>query len=296
MHIKESFYSRKWVAYWLILPSLVVIFCTLFYPIVNTVFLSLYKMDLKKPGVTPFIGFENYLRFLFDPKYWYSVSITIYFFVVSYAITFILSMFIALALNEEFKGRTFFRVLVLLPWAVPAVVCGTMWRWIYNSSFGVLNALLYQMGFIDNYQNWLGEPFRALNFVIVAQVWRESPFVSLFLLAALQTIPKELYEASKIDGAGVIKRFRFITLPLLIPSILVITILTTIWTLMVFDLIYVITGGGPAGGTKVIVYYIYENLFSYLRFGYGSALAVSLAFIIFFFTFVYIYTLRKRLH
>lgn len=185
----------------------------------------------------------------------------------------ILGLLVALVLHQKFVGRGFVRGLILLPWALPYVVNGAMWKWIFNANYGALNALLLQSGLIDNYQIWLGNPKTAFLLVTIANIWKETPVAAILIHAALQGIPEELYEAAWVDGAGSFRRFLHITLPILRPVIAVTMVVKTVWALKEFDLIYVITGGGPANATNLATFYTYLTTFKFLNFGYGSALA-----------------------
>mgnify|MGYP001488355246 CR=1 FL=1 len=178
-------------------------------------------------------------------------------------------------------------MLALLPWAVPAVVNGIMWKWILNPSYGALNGFLYSLGLIDNYIIWLGSPTLALAMVVLADVWKETPFIMLLFLAALQTIPKELYEAARVDGANPVQSFFHVTLPLIRPTLFVAVALRTIWALKSFDLIYTLTAGGPSSGTSVIGYYTYLKSFVSLQLGRGAAVAYIMTFFVLLLVIVY---------
>jgi ABC-type sugar transport system permease subunit len=171
-------------------------------------------------------------------------------------------------------------VIALLPWAIPAIVNGIMWKWIFNPSYGALNGLLYSLHIIDKYVIWLGYPKSAMAAIVWADIWKETPFIMLLILAALQTIPKELYEASRLDGANSVQSFRYITLPLIQPVLFVAIALRTIWALKSFDLIYTLTAGGPSSSTSVVGYYIYLKTFVSLQFGRGAAAAYIMTIVI----------------
>ena len=208
-----------------------------------------------------------------DPTFWQSAKVTLFFVFGSVSLNIVLAFAIALLLNREFVGRNLVRMLALLPWAVPGVVSGIMWKWILNPSYGALNGLLYSLGIIDKYVIWLGTPVSALMMCILADVWKEVPFIMLLLLAALQTIPNDLYEAAKVDGANAFQSFWNLTVPLVKPTLFVAITLRTIWALKSFDLIYTLTAGGPSSGTSVIGYYTYVKTFVSLNLGRGSAVA-----------------------
>jgi multiple sugar transport system permease protein len=180
----------------------------------------------------------------------------------------------ALVLNENFLGRGIIRTILILPWGVPAVVEAQMWKFIYNDRYGAINDILYRLGIIHEYKAWLAKPDTAIMALITAEAWATSIFVGLILLGGLQSIPEDLYEAAKVDGAGRMKRFIYITLPLLKYAFVVALTFRTIQAFFAFDAIYVMTGGGPGGSTRVLSIYAYDTYFKYLNFGYGSCIAV----------------------
>jgi multiple sugar transport system permease protein/N,N'-diacetylchitobiose transport system permease protein len=197
-------------------------------------------------------------------------------------------------MNVQFRGRWLLRSIMVLPWALPTIVNGTMWRWIFNPDYGALNALLTQLHILSHYRSWLGSPSLALNMVVLADVWKNTPLAAFLVLAGLQTIPKELFEAARVDGAGPIRTFFRVTLPLLRPTILIILVVRTIEAFKVFDIIYVMTRGGPANGTQTVAYYAYLQAFSNQLFGYGAALAYMMALFILGIALVYIRLLRQE--
>jgi len=258
----------------LLLPAGIIMAAVTIYPLVSSFIISLLRWDLTKPNLAhDFIWFENYMYVLNDPTFWQSAKITLFFVLGAVLLNIILAFAIALLLNREFVGRNLIRMLALLPWAVPGVVNGIMWKWILNPSYGALNGLLYSLGIIDKYVIWLGTPVSALIMCVLADVWKEMPFIMLLLLAALQTIPKDLYEAAKVDGANAWQSFWHLTIPMVKPTLFVAITLRTIWALKSFDLIYTLTAGGPSGGTSVIGYYTYVKTFVSLNLGRGSAVA-----------------------
>ncbi len=243
------------------------------FPMLYSLLLSLEKYNLTDPDNVLFVGLGNYLTLFESSNFWSVMERTVLFTVISVALTMVLGLAFALILNERFHGRGVFRTLLLVPWVIPAVVVGIAWEWIFNSNYGVLNALLQQVGLIQEFRPWLGDPATAMPAVIVAKVWKEVPFASLLFLAGLQTIPADLYEASRIDGAGAWRSFLHITLPLLRPTILVVIVLQTMWTFRVFDIIFVMTNGGPMDTTNLAAFYTYLETFKYLHVGLGAALA-----------------------
>jgi multiple sugar transport system permease protein len=250
-----------------VLPALLVIGLVAIFPVFYVFYLSLHKKVLAF-NISNFIGLDNYLFLLKDSRFWNALKNTIYFTSVSVTLELVLGLSIALLLNRSFKGKGFMRAVVLVPWAIPTVVSARMWEWIYNTDFGILNYI------IGMRINWLGSTFWAMNAAIFMDVWKTTPFVALLLIAGLQVIPKDLYLAARVDGAGSWYIFRKITLPLLMPVILVVLIFRTLDAFRVFDAIYVLTGGGPANTTETLSIYAYKVLFQLLQFGYGSTLAV----------------------
>ncbi|UCH53827.1 MAG: sugar ABC transporter permease [Pseudomonadota bacterium] len=267
-------------------PAGVVLALVALLPMLLVVWLSL---EQRSPllGAARFIGFDNYLRLFGDVRFWNAFGNTVYFTAVSVALEILLGLAIALLLRHAFRGRALMYSVVLLPWAIPTVVSARLWEWMYNADYGVLNYLL------GTSINWLGSPAWALNAAILMDVWKATPFVALLLLAGLQTIPRELYQAAAIDGASPWTMFRRITVPLLAPLILVVLIFRTIDAFRVFDAIYVLTGGGPANSTETLSIYAYKLLFQTLEFGYGSALAVSVLSCVGLLTIVYVRLLRR---
>ncbi|MGH3107378.1 MAG: carbohydrate ABC transporter permease [Rubrobacter sp.] len=277
----------------LLLPSLVVVFGIILYPLLRTLYISLFDVNSVFPGSYPFVGLGNYMEALGRTEFWAAILRTAYFTLSTTLLEVVLGILLGLLLNVEFRGRWLLRSIVILPWALPTVVNGAMWRWIFNPAYGALNALLTQLHIIPEYRSWLGTPWMALNMVVVADVWKMTPLAAFFILAALQTIPRELYEAAWVDGAGRLRAFFSITLPLLVPTIVIILVLRTMEAFKVFDIIYVMTRGGPADGTQTIAYYTYVEAFSNQLFGYGAALAYVIALFILFFAIIYMRLLRR---
>lgn len=274
------------------LPATLLMGGVLAYPVVRVAWMSLTDLVLSAPASGQFIGIKNYLDVLGDPQFRHSLGRTIDFALTTVPVETALGLAIALLLNQKFPLHNVVRGLVLLPWALPYVVNGTMWRWIYDANYGALNALLVQLGIVSEYQIWLGEPTSAFVALVVANIWKETPVAVILIHAALQTIPVELYEAAMVDGAGAWRRFTAITLPLLQPVIAVTLAIKTVWALKEFDLVYVITRGGPANATNLLTYHTYLTTFKFLRFGYGAALAVLLGVAAFVVAVLYVRTLR----
>jgi multiple sugar transport system permease protein/N,N'-diacetylchitobiose transport system permease protein len=278
----------------LLLPSVIAVFGIVVYPILRTLYTSLHAVNSPLPGSYPWVGLRNYTFALRQPEFWSAVERTAYFTFVSTGFELAFGMAIALLLNAPLRARWLFRTIVVLPWALPTIVNGAMWRYMFNAQYGVVNAALTQLHVVGSYQAWLSKPFLALNLVVLADVWKNTSLVAFFLLAGLTTIPRELYEAARVDGYGPVGTFFHITLPLLRPVIVVVLVLRTIEAFKVFDIIYVMTGGGPANGTQSIAFYTYQRAFSDEFFGYGSALAYLIVIFIMALAVVYIRLLRTE--
>ena len=258
-------------AYLLNAPAMIVIGLLVAYPIGYSFWLSLHRYNLKLPALERFVWFQNYISLVSDPVFLSSLKVTVGFVVVVLGLTVILGTTLALVLNETFLGRGVLRSLVLLPWAMPGVVNGLMWRTIFDAKTGALNGLLLQLGLIDSYQAWLTSPTGAFLITAFAQVWNTLPFTVIILLAGLSTIPSELYDAAKVDRAGVVQRFSQVTLPWLLHPLLIVLILETMNAFRAFDTIYVLTGGGPGDATNVIAVLNVRTVLTYTDFGLGSA-------------------------
>jgi multiple sugar transport system permease protein len=270
--------GRERTAWALLLPLLLIIAVVTGYPLVNTVRLSFTDTGLTGQNIhANWVGFENFAYVFTDPDFGDAFWRTLYFAGVSVGAELLLGVLVALLLNREFVGRSLVRTLLVLPWALPTIVNAMMWRLIYNPDYGALNALLSQVGLIDSYRSWLGEPGTAMNMVILADVWKNYPLVALIVLAALQNIPAELYQAAAIDGAGPWTKFWKITFPEILGPLTVALILRMIEAFKVFDIIYLMTRGGPADETKSVSFYVYEESFAYLRAGSGAAYAITVA-------------------
>jgi multiple sugar transport system permease protein len=223
------------------------------------------------------VGLENYWAAVSNPDFRDAVGRTLYFTVVSVSLELILGLLVGLMLNQKFVGRAFVRALLVLPWALPTIVNAMMWRLIDGPEYGALNALLTQIGVLEDYRSWLGDPAVAMDMVILADVWKNYPFIALIVLAALQTVPEDLYEAARLDGARAWKRFTNVTLPGIVGPLSVAIVLRIIEAFKVFDIVYVMTKGGPDDTTKPLSFMVYQEAFSYLRIGSGAAYAILMA-------------------
>lgn len=260
---------------WLMVaPALLLLLLIYGYPILRSFWLSLFTKNLGTQLDPIFSGLDNYDRMIGDGRFWQSLWNTTIFTSASVVLELVLGMVSALILHQTFIGRSLVRTVALLPWALPTALIGLAWAWIFNDQFGVWNDILIRLGVIQSGINWLGDPITAMMAVIAGDVWKTTPFISILLLAGLQSIPGELYEAHTMDGATPWQSFTKITLPLLMPQILIVFLFRFAGAFGVFDLIQVMTGGGPGGATEVVSLYIYSTVMRYLDFGYGAAMVV----------------------
>jgi len=281
------------VGFVLILPSFLIILGISLQPILTTLYLSLFEVPRGINLQNTFVGLGNYVSLLREPVFWASIGRTFYFTVISVGIELVLGLAIAQLIHAHPPGWQFLRTSLIIPWAVPTIVNGTMWRWIYNADYGALNGLLFQLGFIDKYIPWLTRPDMAMNLVILADIWHSVPFIALILQAALAALPTDLEEAAAVDGATALQRFLLIRLPLLRPAILVALIIRTVEAFRAFDIIYVITNGGPANGTVTISFLTYLEMFTFGHAGRGSALSFLISLFTLTLAFIYIRMLYR---
>jgi multiple sugar transport system permease protein len=259
----------------LILPLLISLGSVSVYPIVNGVWLSLTNTSLVTQE-DAFVGLANYRMLLGDDAFWNAWGHTVLFTAVSTALETVLGLGMALLLYEPFVGRSLVRAAMLVPWAMPTVVTSKMFGWLFDGQHGLINYLLKSVGLIDGNVNWYGSVDHALNTIIIADVWKTTPFMALLLLAGLQTVPRSLTEAAKMDGASAWRIFWHVRLPLLLPTLLIAGMFRALDAFRIFDLVYVLTGGGPADSTETLSTLSYKVLFSTLQFGYGSALSTAM--------------------
>jgi multiple sugar transport system permease protein len=281
---------------WLLLaPMLLMMFLLTAWPLARTLWLSFTDAGLIGDGSAPnWVGSDNFIYALTDPDFRAALWRTLYFTVVSVIFEGFIGVLVALLLNQKFRGRSALRVLVILPWALPTIVNATMWRLNFNPDYGSINALFSQLGLIDTYRSWLGDPSSAINAVMFADIWKNYPLITLLVLAALQTIPEDLFEAARLDGASAFLRFRKITLPAIAAPLAVALILRTIDAFKVFDIIYVMTRGGPLDSTKTVSFFVYQESFSYLRAGSGAAYAIFMTLICALLILVYMVMLLRQ--
>ena len=283
------------IAFQFLLPSLLFVIIFSLYPISESFRLSFYRLILTLPWLgQKFVGWENYTDLLTDPVALNSLNTTLMFVGVTASAEVILGLGMALVLHASFRGRGLLRAIVLIPWAIPTAVSSQMWRFIFNDRYGLFNYFLFGEK-THLYLAPLADPGPALIAIMVADIWKTSSFAALIILAGLQTIPEELYEAASIDGATAWQKFWHITFPLLKPALLLALLFRTIDGLKVFDLVFVMTQGGPADATNVLQFYGYKKSFAEGMIGYGSALAVAVFLLSLLLSLLYIRVLGARI-
>lgn len=288
--------TRQRQAWILIAPALLTLAAVAGWPLVRTIWFSLTDAQLASLSQWRFVGLANYIGpagVLRDPEWWGAVVNTIEFSVISVVLETIAGLGVALLLDTPSRLRTLLRAAVLVPWAVPTVVSAKLWSWMLNDQFGVINAMLVALGIIDHPLAFTADNTLVFPTIVLVDVWKTTPFMALLMLAALQTVPRDCYEAARVDGVPRWRRFRCITLPLILPGVLVAMIFRSLDALRVFDLIYVMTSNSRA--TKSMSVYVREQLIDFQQVGFGSAAAVLLFATIVLFTLGYMVASRKRM-
>ena len=271
--------------------TLVVIFGHV--PALSSLRLAFTRYNIKQPARRGFVGLDNFIHVLTDDAFHAALGRVAYFMAVAIVAVLVVGLVFALVLNRDFRGRALLRTVIIVPWAIPPVVSGHAWRWIFNGEYGALNGLLLQLGIIGEYRFWLTEPLTALSAAVLVFVWRFVPFVAVLFLGALQTIPAELHESAAVDGAGPVRRFRHVTVPAVTTIAAIALVLTGITAFNVFDEIYALTGAQEITRTPMI--YNYETTFVRGRFGRGAAMAYLSGLVLFAMSIVYMrLALRDR--
>lgn len=280
-------------AYGLITPSMVIVFGIIVAPMLATLVYTVVNNNMLSSGYGQFAGLSFYKEVLSSADFRGDLLRTLYFTLVSTFLETFLGLLIALLLNEKFPGVRFLRSIIIIPWAIPTVVNGSLWKLIFNGEYGVFNALLLQAGVIDAYQSWLGNPKLAMLMIIIADTWKMTPLAVIFFLAALQGINAETYEAARVDGAGPIRRFWCLTLPYLAPTAMVIIVMRTVEKFKAFDIFYLMTRGGPADATKTLMYDTYLQAFTNLNYSTAAVFAYLTALIVALMTLLYVRVMKR---
>ena len=268
--------KKKMIPYLYVLPILVLLLIMFGYPLIKSVIMSLQDYKLTSSGPAEFNHFENFRKMFVDTDFLLLLKNSLIYVLVSVIAQFVLGLILALCLKDKFRGRGIYQSIVFLPWAFSAFVVGLMFRWSFNGEYGVVNDLLMKLGIIHENIAWLGTPGLSLAVVIMAMIWMGVPFFGIMILAALQSVPDDIYEAADIDGCGTIRKFFSLTLPFIKPTIIMTVLLRTIWIFNSFDLIVIITGGGPVNYSQTLPSYMYSKAFSSYDFGLASAFGVLL--------------------
>lgn len=277
----------------LLAPATVVFIAVILYPLLYGIFLSLTDTDPTTLD-SNFVGLNNYLRLAKDSVFWISLRITFTYAFSTVLLELPISFGIALLLNENIRGRWLYRGLILLPWVMPNIAAAVVWGWLYSSDYGLINYYLNQVGLIDRYVLWLSNIRLALPASIIIQVWKGLPWTTVVLLAGLQTIPEELREAAEVDGANAWQRFVYVTLQYMRPVLIIIIVLRFAWAFNTFDLVYVLTYGGPGFSTHLLSIYMYLTSFSFRDMGYGSTLATMMLIILLGLSAIFIRALSRK--
>ena len=278
----------------LLAPALALLTGIVAYPVVKAVWMGFHDLHLLRPQAGRFVGLQNYLDLVADPVFRQSLVNSVVWVVGCVGFQFIGGLAGALILNQPFAGRGLVRGLTLVPWATPSVLVALMWSWMLDGNYGLINDVLRRAGLIDRFVPWLAQPSTALPSVMVADIWQGIPFFAVMLLAALQAIPEELYEAARIDGAGTWAAFWGITLPLLVPTIIITVMLRVMWTANYMDLILIMTGGGPGYSSMTLPLLSYVTGYKRLHVGAGAAVAVMQAAMLAMVLAAYLRLLRKH--
>lgn len=287
----RPFHVRDGVGYLFVAPGLLYLATLVAYPVLYNVWLSLYKSSY---GQRNFVGLQNYVRAIASRGFGEVMLNTLIWTVVNMVVMYLLAMLAATLLRSIPRGRVIFRTILLLPWVVPAAVAGVLWRYMYHVNYGVVNDILLRIGLIAQPVRWLSDPKTSLLSVMVTYIWKVYPYIMILLMAGLEGISHELYEAARIDGANGWRQFRHITLPLLGPVTRVIVILMGIWTFNAFDLTYIMTRGGPLYSSEILAMRIYSTAFSDFRFGLASATSVLAFLMTFSFAAGYMFWTRRK--
>ncbi|WP_186389307.1 carbohydrate ABC transporter permease [Stappia sp. TSB10P1A] len=266
--------GRRVLPYAMLSPAVLVTLAIVFFPMLQTAWMSLHDYVLFRPHRFEFLGLDNYRKALADEVFWISLRHTAIWIGITVPAQLLLGLATALLLNQDFPWRPLARALIIIPWALPSVVIALMWVWIYDSNYGLMNDFLLRLGLIEQAMPWLARPDTALGAIILTLTWQGFPFFAVMILAGLQSIPRSYYEAAAIDGASAWRQFWHITLPGISSVLVTAVLLRMIWVANSFDVIFVMTGGGPGYSTYTLPLYAFIKARTNLDFGYGSALAV----------------------
>ena len=286
---EEERYALK-----LITPSMIVVFGVIIVPIITTLIYSIVNIDPLSSHKGEFAGLSFYIKAVTSRTFREDLGRTLYFTIASTAIETVAGLLVALLLNQKFPGVRFLRSIIIIPWAIPTVVNGSLWKLMLNGEYGVINALLVRFHLISGYQSWLGNPKTAMWFIIIADTWKMTPLAVIFFMAALQGIDSSIYEAARVDGAGAFRSFWAITLPALRPTIMVVVVMRTVEKFKAFDIFYLMTKGGPANSTKTLMYDTYLQAFTNLKYSEAATYAYLIALVVALLTLLYVRLMKRE--
>ncbi|GAB3688096.1 sugar ABC transporter permease [Salinarchaeum chitinilyticum] len=282
----SSFLRETWLGYAFVVPAALLLAVVIGYPTVRAIYLAFFEVSLLSPNEMQFVGLENFTALASDPVFkealWHSVVLT----GAAVSLQYLLGLGLALALREKVPGAGIFRSLSMVTWVMPVIVMVIIFRFLVQNGFGPVNIILDSLGMETTY--WFGEPGVAFPLIVVMHVWRNVPFYAISLLAAMSAIPEEQYEAARLDGAGPLERFRYITLPQISYVSMIMIVLHVTYTFKNFDIIYLATGGGPLGNTEVLATYVYDQAFQQYALGYGASIGVVMLILMLVFTVIYV--------
>lgn len=285
--------KKNALPYTLVIPMALMMLIVIIYPIFKTIGMSFFKNYLAQPGSNPFVGITNYVKLFGDKNFINSINVTIRYVVITVLVRFVIGLIIALLLNENVKGQGIARSLIIIPWAMPVVVVCLVFIQMFDFQYGIINYVFTTSGIIKEPIKWMSNKDLALPVAMFVNIWKGTPWAAIMLLAGLQGIQKELYETAQIDGAGTFKQFWYVTLPMLKPISLTVSLLLIIWTIKDFSIVYVLNKGGPAHATEHMTIYIYHKAFEGLRMGIASAAGVTMLVVTMIFTIVYLRLLDR---
>jgi multiple sugar transport system permease protein len=288
-----TFKQENRLGYFFIIPTFLLVAALFFYPLVKTIIDSLYKSSLVFPK-PKFVGFGNFIDILSERTFYEILLQSFIWTVVVVIFQFLLGLGSAFLLHNPFPGRDVVRAVVILPWIVPGVITGMLWVLLYDPQLGMINHVLFKMGIIEKYLTWLSDKHTALLAVIFVAIWKGFPFSALMYMAALQGVNPELIDAVKIDGAGRWGQFFYVVIPEISPIIRITLLLTTVWTFNYFEIIYIMTNGGPGNATHIFPTYIYNLAFTRFRFGLAATYAMITFIILTLFSILYMREVEKR--
>lgn len=285
----------QWQPLILLAPAIIIVLLIIGYPVARAVVLSLYKYDMTNLQNVKFIGLQNYIDiFTKDDAFWPALKNTVLWVGVTVIAQLLLSLLLANILNKSFRGRGIVRSVVLIPWVTPCVLISLMWAWIFNGNYGVMNEILKRLHLIKENVAWIAQPNTALWVQILAMIWQGIPFFTIMILAAMQSVPRELYESASVDGASSVKQYFYITLPGIASTIVSTVMIRLIWVFNNVDIVYTMTGGGPGYSSLTLSVYTYLQAQKSMKFGYGSAVAIIGAILMSVVIFIYLRITREQ--